>query len=95
MDEQALLTSIKTALGITGEYQDSALKIYMYEVLDFLADAGVSAETLMTPSIIGVVVRGVSDLWNFGSGNGKLSEYFMQRAVQLRHTAYINTEAEE
>lgn len=95
MDEQALLTSIKTALGITGEYQDSALKIYMYEVLGYLAGAGVSAETLMTPSIIGVVVRGVSDLWNFGSGNGKLSEYFMQRAVQLRHIAYINTETEE
>lgn len=94
MDENALLNSVKTALGITGTFQDETIKIYMFEVLEYLADAGVSAETLMSPSIVGVVARGVSDLWNFGSSGGKLSEYFMQRAIQLKHTAFISVEQE-
>ena len=94
MDEAKLLNSVKTALGITGTYQDETIKIYMYEVLEYLAGAGVSAETLMSPSIVGVVTRGVSDLWNYGSSGGKLSEYFMQRVIQLRHKKYIKADEE-
>jgi hypothetical protein len=94
MNETELLNSVKVALGITGDFQDETLKIYMYEVLQYLTDAGVSAEEIMAPSIKGVVARGVSDLWNYGSSGGKLSEYFMQRVVQLRHTAYIKAEEE-
>lgn len=85
MTEIEILNSVKTALGITGTYQDETLKIYMYEVLDFLSDAGVSDEKLQSQSIIGIVTRGVSDLWNYGSSGGKLSEYFMQRAAQLSY----------
>jgi len=31
------------------------------------------------------VARGVADLWSYGAGGGKLSEYFMQRAIQLSY----------
>ena len=89
MNETELLESVKTALGITGTFQDETLKIYMYEVLEYLAGAGVSTETLTKKSVIGVVVRGVCDLWNYGSSGGKLSEYFMQRVIQLRHMAMV------
>ena len=75
----ATLTDVKNALGITGAYQDSTLQIYFNEVVDFLKDAGVS-ENLITS---GIVARGVADLWNYGGAEGKLSEYFMQRATQL------------
>lgn len=74
-----LLNDIKNALGITGDYQDNTLSVYVNEVVAFLVDAGV-AETHITS---GIVARGVADLWNYGSGDGKLSEYFMQRAAQL------------
>lgn len=73
------LSDVKAALGITGEYQDSTLTIYFNEVIDFLTEAGV---TKVTP---GLVARGVADLWNYGAGDGKLSEYFMQRATQLSY----------
>ena len=73
------LENIKNALGITGTYQDSTLTAYANEVVAFLTDAGVT-EANMTD---GVIARGVSDLWNYGAGQGKLSEYFMQRAAQL------------
>lgn len=75
------LANVKTALGITGNYQDATLQIYIDEVVAFLVDAGV-AEALITD---GIVARGVADLWNYGAGEGKLSEYFMQRATQLSY----------
>lgn len=75
------LANVKTALGITGNYQDGTLQIYFDEVVAFLIDAGV-AESLITD---GIVARGVADLWNYGAGEGKLSEYFMQRATQLAY----------
>lgn len=83
MTELEILESVKTALGITGTFLDETLKTYMYEVLEYLSDAGVPDERLQNPSIVGIVTRGVSDLWNYGNSGGKLSEYFMQRAVQL------------
>lgn len=73
------LADVKNALGITGDYQDATLQLYFDEVVEFLVDAGVTRSNITC----GIVARGVSDLWNYGSGEGKLSEYFYQRAVQL------------
>jgi hypothetical protein len=80
-----MLEDVKTALGIVGNYNDSAIQIYIDEVTDFLRGAGV-ADTNIT---VGIVARGVADLWNYGSGNGKLSDYFMQRATQLSYKAVM------
>lgn len=77
-----MLESVKTALGITGTYQDATIQIYINEVIDFLVGAGVSQSNIT----VGIVARGVSDLWNYGGAEGKLSEYFMQRAAQLAYT---------
>lgn len=75
------LEQVKAALGIVGDYQDDTLQVYFDETVDFLMEAGVS-EANMTA---GVVARGVSDLWNYGAGDGKLSPYFIQRAAQLSY----------
>lgn len=74
-----MLEQVKTALGITSDYQDDTITEYIAEVKAFLRDAGV-AEANITA---GVVARGVSDLWNYGSG--QLSPYFIQRATQLAY----------
>ena len=76
-----MLDHIKKALGITGDYQDDTLNEYITEVVGYLRDAGVKRENITS----GIVARGVADLWNYGSGGGKLSEYFMQRAAQLKY----------
>lgn len=73
------LNGVKSALGIQGEYQDATITEYIEEVVAFLTRAGV------TDIPVGLVARGVSDLWNYGGGGGKLSEYFMQRATQLSY----------
>lgn len=76
-----MLNDVKLALGITGTYQDGTVNEYIKEVKGFLIDAGVKSSHITT----GIVSRGVSDLWNYGSGKGKLSDYFMQRAAQLSY----------
>lgn len=76
-----LIDDVKTALGITGNYQDNTIEIYINEVMSFLRNAGI-AETDITS---GLVARGVADLWNYGAGEGKLSEYFLQRAAQISY----------
>jgi hypothetical protein len=81
MTDTALLTKVKKALGITGTYLDDTLSEYVDEVVTYLTDAGVKRNNITS----GIVARGVSDLWNYGAGEGKLSNYFMQRATQLSY----------
>lgn len=81
---EQLLTRVKAAIGITGNYQDSTLLVYIEEVKAFLASAGVRATVLNSDKVVGIVSRGVMDLWNYGAGQGTLSPYFYQRAIQLR-----------
>lgn len=83
MTEQELLTKIKAGLGITGDYQDEALQFYIGEVKGFMRSAGVSQSVVDSSEAVGVIMRGVADLWNYGSGSVKLSEYFVQRVIQL------------
>lgn len=81
MTDAQMLTAVKAALGIEGTYQDDTITEYINEVTGYLTGAGVKASNI-TP---GVVARGVTDLWSYGAGGGKLSEYFMQRATQLSY----------
>ncbi len=70
---------LKKARGITGDYLDDTLNFYIEEVTDFARNAGVKSEDIS----VGLVARGVSDLWNYGAGEGKLSDYFIKRCKQL------------
>jgi len=84
MTNAELLAKVKIALGITGDYQDETLTEYISEVKCFLKDAGVSEDVINSASSVGVICRGVADLWNYGSGNASLSKYFIQRMLQLK-----------
>lgn len=75
------LTAVKAALNITGEDQDAALLQWIEEALEFAKDAGVKPENITK----GLIARGVSDLWNYGAGDGRLSEYFCWRVTQLSY----------
>lgn len=75
------IIAVKNALGITGNFMDSTIAVYIDEVIDYMRTAGVSDDTISTA--YGVVARGVSDLWNNQSGTSKLSPYFYDRVTQL------------
>lgn len=79
-----LLEVVKTALGLLGStFHDALLSVYIDEVIEFMRDAGVADAVFETERINGAVVRGVSDLWNYGQGDAKLSPYFTERVIQL------------
>lgn len=80
MTEAELLEQIKIRLGVTGNYHDSLLKALTKDVKDYIKSAGADPES---DASVGVIARGVSDLWNYGSGEGKFSEVFYQRVIQL------------
>ena len=83
MTDAEILTAVKTGLGITTDYQDSLLQIYIDDVKAFMISAGVSATVATSSAAVGCILRGVSDLWNYSSGGVKYSEYFKQRVIQL------------
>lgn len=80
-----ILTEVKQSLGITGTYQDDLITNYINEVKEYMVSAGVSQAVANSDKAIGVISRGVSDLWNYGSAGGTLSNYFMQRVIQLSY----------
>lgn len=81
-----ILKGVKSALGITGDYQDPTLKIYINEVMAYMKSAGVAEAVINSEVSVGVIARGVTDLWNYNGGAGKLSDYFYQRVSQLAYT---------
>lgn len=85
-----MLETVKTALGVTGTYQDATLQTYVNEVNEYLLAAGVPESLIGAESTAGAVARGVSDLWNYGGGEGKLSPYFYERVIQLSKAAVDN-----
>lgn len=87
MSEVNILSEVKTRLGITGTYQDGLLNGYIDDVKAFLKDAGVPTDVIESNASFGVIARGVSDTWNYGSGDGEYSKMFFQRAEQLRRDA--------
>lgn len=77
----ATLANVKKALGITDSYQDDTLQVYFDEVVDFLTSAGVARDNITD----GIVALGITDLWNYGSGDAKFSAAFIMRATQLSY----------
>ncbi len=84
------LENIKKMLGITGSYQDDILDGYAEEAIAYMVDAGIDEDTARGEKAVGVVARGVSDLWNYGSGEAHLSDYFRERVVQLSYKVKNN-----
>lgn len=97
MTETELLQKIKAGLGITTDYLDETLQVYIDEVKAFMKSAGVPVSVINSAVSVGCVLRGVSDLWNYGSGGVGFSEYFKMRVIQLAsevaETAEVSADA--
>lgn len=76
-----ILEEVKKRLGVTGTYHDETLNGFITDTKAYLTSAGVS--DVESDDCIGVIARGAADLWNMGSGEGKFSSLFYERAIQL------------
>lgn len=65
------------------ELIDGAIKQKILVVRAYLLGAGVKAESLNSDLGIGVLVIGVTDLWNLNAGGIKFSPVFRTLATQL------------
>lgn len=77
------LAKVKTALGISGDFQNDTLTFYIDEVINELVDAGVARNIAESDAAVGCIALGVNDLWNYSSGGVKHSEQFNRRLIQL------------
>ena len=77
------LAKVKTALGITHDFQDETLTFYIDEVLDELKSAGVHNSVAESAAAVGCIAIGVNDLWNYSSGGVRHSPAFDRRLIQL------------
>ena len=76
------LEQVMTGMNLSGnEDQGATIQIYMDEVMSFLKNAGIPESSIT----VGLVVRGVSDIWNYGGAKGELSPYFWERATQISY----------
>lgn len=81
MTDSELLEDVKEMLGVTGTYQDKKVQLFINDVKAFMKDAGV--KNFESKEAVGCIFHGVSDLWYYGAGTAKLSEYVKQRVIQL------------
>ena len=77
------LAKVKTALGISGDYQDETLNFHIEAVIEEMVDAGVKREVAESAAAVGCIAIGVNDLWNYASGGVKHSDAFNRRLIQL------------
>lgn len=85
MSDAELIANFKSDQGIGGTYHDTKIQLYLDEVKEYLKDAGISESVMSSASATGVILRGMSDLWNSVSNDVKFSTYFMQRVTQLAY----------
>ena len=81
MADAAILAGVKAALGVTSDFMDTTISIYIDAVTDYMSGAGVPDSVIAAS--VGVIARGVNDLWTASSGDAKYSPYFYDRVSQL------------
>lgn len=81
MADAAILAGVKAALGVTSDFMDTTISIYIDDVTDYMSGAGVPDSVIAAS--VGVIARGVNDLWTASSGDAKYSPYFYDRVSQL------------
>lgn len=89
MTEEEILKKVIKSLGLTEEYHKDIIDPFFQDVKFYLADAGIAANIIKSSASVGVFIRGVSDLWNYGSGGASLSPYFRERVIQLASSTVI------
>ena len=82
MDDTALRDRAKESQSTTGVYHDTLLMDYINEMKSYLRAAGVNEDVVNSPDAVVTIFQGVADLWNDGTGDGNLSDYFLKRVAQ-------------
>ncbi len=77
------LDEVKKRLSIMDEYHDDVLNALIDDTKAYMRSAGISSAIIDSDKAIGCLARGVADQWNMGAADGKFSEIFRERVIQL------------
>lgn len=86
MTTDELVVECKKGLNLSTEPNeaiDGAIKQKILTVKAFLLGGGVKEESFQSDLAVGIIVVGVTDLWNIKSGEIKFSPVFTTLATQL------------
>ena len=80
-----ILNGVKQRLGETGSFTetDTVLTDYINDVMDYMSGAGVSDAVIA--SHVGVIARGVDDMFVNNSGSTDFSPMFKNMVAQLAY----------
>lgn len=81
MTDAELLTKIKNGLGVTGDFQNDTIQVYIDEVKEFMKSAGVKNSVLTSNASVGCILQGVTDIWV--EKRADYSDAFKKRLIQL------------
>ncbi|MGN0695036.1 MAG: hypothetical protein ACI4LK_09050 [Lentihominibacter sp.] len=81
--DEELLKSVKKIIGASGTYADPALSLLIEDVKYDLIEKGVHEVAVNSRAAIGIIARGVDDMWQLGGGTVNLSPFYKERAIQL------------
>lgn len=84
MTDDEILQEVKKRLTITDTFHDEMLMSFIQDTMDYLKSVGITETLLRDKKSLGILARGVVDLWNNSPSNGQFSSMFYQRAIQLR-----------
>lgn len=76
-----ILAEVKKRLLITDSYHDDMLNGLISDTKAYMLSAGISDTDAV--ECVGLIARGVADMYNMGSGDGKFSDIFKERCIQL------------
>lgn len=85
LTEDQITDKVIKAMSLTSFHKD-VIQPFVDEVKFYLKSAGINDAVILSTASVGVFIRGVSDLWNYGSGGASLSPYFKERVIQLSTT---------
>lgn len=89
MTDAELLTKIKHGLGVTGDFQDETLQVFIDDTKEFMRSAGIKDSVLKSNASVGCILQGVTDKWV--EKRGDYSEAFKKRLIQLSLKPEVET----
>lgn len=83
VSDSDLIEKVKSFIGATGTFHDTNVSMLITDIKFYLVDAGTHEVAVNSNAAVGVICRGVDDMWVSGPGTANLSKYFKERAAQL------------
>lgn len=90
MTDAELLTKIKNGLGVTGDFQNDTIQVFIDDTKEFMRSAGIKESVVNSPASVGCILQGVTDKWV--EKRADYSEGFKKRLIQLTFKPEVVTE---